>query len=41
MNAMVRAKRKLQDLECIMYLFEFVHFSESKRKQMIFYKRSN
>jgi len=31
MNAMVRVKRKLYDLECIMYLFQFVHFSENKR----------
>jgi len=32
MNAMVRVKRKLYDLECFMYLFQFVHYGESKRK---------
>jgi len=33
MNAMLKLKRKLQDLECIMYImFHFVHLIESKRK---------
>jgi len=32
MNAMVRVKRKLQDVECIMYMFQYVHLNESKRK---------
>jgi len=29
---MISVKRKLQDLECIMYMFRYVRLSEVKRK---------
>ena len=29
---MIRVKGKLYDLECIVYMFQFVHLSDGKRK---------
>jgi len=37
---MIRVKRKLKDLECIMYMFQFAHLSESKRKHQTFFRKN-
>ena len=39
MNAMVEVKRKPSDLECIIYMFQFVYIRESKRKHLTFSRK--